>query len=93
MVEQTNAIQNSNIDGFKMYPNPNYGQFTLELFSEFSGGAGITITDVSGKIIKQLNSNGNNLLQIDMNDANPGIYFITVKQNDKLGTVKFSIVR
>ncbi|MBN2664496.1 MAG: T9SS type A sorting domain-containing protein [Bacteroidales bacterium] len=60
----------------KIYPNPNTGAFTLELFCEFTGWTA-TIYDARKQIIfeQQLNSNQT---FIDLGKLSPGVYILSL---------------
>ena len=64
---------------FEIYPNPSTGVYHLQ-FGEELNNAEITITDISGKIIYQNTING----IIDISDNADGIYFLTIKSENKV---------
>jgi propanediol utilization protein len=64
---------------FKVYPNPNNGEFTIELTN--INNSNITITNVLGQIIKTQKAELIN--QIDLNVFDKGIYFINVMENNQ----------
>ena len=64
---------------FKIYPNPNNGEFTIELTN--INNSNITITNVLGQIIKTQKAELMN--QIDLNLFDKGIYFINVMENNQ----------
>lgn len=67
-----------------VYPNPNNGDFTIDLNSEYYGDLNISINDLSGKLIysddvfKSQNILINN---ISIPDINKGMYFISFSYN------------
>ena len=63
----------------KVYPNPNNGEFTIELTN--INNSNITITNVLGQIIKTQKAELMN--QIDLNLFDKGIYFINVMENNQ----------
>ena len=63
----------------KVYPNPNNGEFTIELTN--INNSNITITNVLGQIIKTQKAELKN--QIDLNLFDKGIYFINVMENNQ----------
>ena len=83
----SNNINNSELEGFSIYPNPNYGVFNIKTTSEITN---IKITDISGKIVykNQLNQNIN---LIDLSNHKAGIYFIEVSSNKGISTKKIII--
>jgi len=80
-VNQCVGVTNQNIalGGVSIYPNPNNGEFTIELVSV--NYAYITITNVLGQIIKSQKAELIN--QIDLNAFDKGIYFINVMDNNQ----------
>jgi hypothetical protein len=69
---------------FQIYPNPNNGEFTIELLE----GTEVTIVNALGQTIMQLYLNaGKN--KIDLNDHAKGIYFVQRKSfNESVKLVK-----
>lgn len=66
---------------FQLYPNPSSGCFTL--FSEIDlGSASIEVYSSTGRLIKKVEPNGSNFIQLDLTENLPGIYLISVKTND-----------
>jgi hypothetical protein len=71
--------QNMGLGGVSIYPNPNNGEFTIELLSVKN--TYITITNVLGQIIKTQKAELIN--QINLNLFEKGIYFISVMDNNQ----------
>ena len=69
----------------KIYPNPNNGIFTLDL-SQKEQSSEIYIYNLSGKLVQQVNTSNNNV--IDINKQPSGIYFVKVVQQNGVNTVK-----
>jgi hypothetical protein len=82
---QTNSIKSiDEISNFvKLYPNPTSHQLTIETALKVSK---INIIDVTGKIIKTINTNTNT---IDVSDLSNGIYSIKLITKEKTITNKF----
>jgi hypothetical protein len=70
----------------ELLPNPTTGLFEIR-FSEANEGA-ITITDLNGKIIKQLDFSGSSFM-VDVNDCINGTYFIVLKTESSTQTIRF----
>ena len=89
-VNQCVGISNQNIGigGVSIYPNPNNGEFTIELVSV--NNAYITITNVLGQIIKTQKAELIN--QINLNLFEKGVYFINVMDNNQ-SVYKGSIIK
>ena len=63
-----------------IYPNPTCGDFTIDLGNIISS-VDITISDVAGQIIYEVNQNKNQKLIIPNNIFNSGIYFVKIENN------------
>ncbi len=69
-------IETENTSGITIFPNPSSGTIFIE--SPQTAIQRISITDVMGKIVKQIDVQ-NNHLQIDLKNEPEGIYFVTVR--------------
>ena len=67
------------LGGVSIYPNPNNGEFTIELVS--LNNTYITITNVLGQIIKSQKAELINQINLSLFDK--GIYFINVMENNQ----------
>jgi hypothetical protein len=66
----------------QVYPNPTTGLLTLDFNSANGGQYGITVTDLSGRVVlsKDLKANsGRNQHEIDLGFTNAGLYMIYLK--------------
>lgn len=71
----SNSLVEPEATAIGVYPNPAKDAITVIAPSSFSGG--ITIRDMSGRIVKAISgSTQTNLFQIDISDLKGGIYFI-----------------
>jgi hypothetical protein len=75
----TGISELSNQNGLTIYPNPNHGEFTIELVS--ANNTYITITNVLGQIIKTQKAELINQINLSLFDK--GIYFINVMENNQ----------
>jgi len=80
-------------DKLLITPNPVVKEFTLSTSFPENGPVSIRITDVNGKVVKQLSDNvsrGSVIIQIyDLERLQSGTYFLEVKQKDYVRTAKF----
>jgi beta-glucanase (GH16 family) len=67
---------------FNIYPNPNNGQFTLELNNN-EEKASVVVYDLMGKIVYSKNS-GQNIQKIDISEQAKGIYFVRVSIGEQV---------
>ena len=79
VTECTNIKTIASKAAIKVYPNPNNGEFTIELTN--INNSNITITNVLGQIIKTQKAELIN--QINLNAIEKGIYFINVMENNQ----------
>jgi uncharacterized protein (TIGR02145 family) len=83
------TIENSHSSTFRIYPNPMENQSILEILPPVSGNAMITIYDIIGKPVTQINSYFENARQeFKLSGLKNGIYVITVSGNDYQFTEK-----
>lgn len=72
------------VDVLSLFPNPNTGQFTLQLLSDNEGDANIRVFDLTGKMVSQqrfASSKGENRFEMDLTAQPAGIYFVEVMVN------------
>ncbi len=78
------------LKGFKLYPNPNRGHFTLEI-EDPSKDVSIAIYDALGNLVKKvIKNNSDKYYTIDANLAG-GIYNLRIEQNREIRTIRLII--
>lgn len=79
----------------KIYPNPNPGQFTLELnLHQPDKSLAIHIYDITGKVVfESVEATEGNLFRKELNVSNlqKGIYFIRITGKDRVGVKQIII--
>jgi hypothetical protein len=65
----------------KVYPNPNNGQFTVEL-SNFESRSTLFLVNTMGSIVFQGTINENESTQFELLNLNKGIYFLQVRNGN-----------
>ncbi|WP_339887495.1 T9SS type A sorting domain-containing protein [uncultured Flavobacterium sp.] len=78
---QTNTFNESNIT---MYPNPAKNQVTISLDNTNEIIEKISVVDILGKQVIQLNKVNEVTKSIDLSSLNTGIYFIEIEKQNKL---------
>jgi N-acetylmuramoyl-L-alanine amidase/Secretion system C-terminal sorting domain len=88
----TSTKEFSDLDYFKIYPNPNDGHFTLDLRLKKAQPFDILISDAIGRIVlsKKIAENSVDFtLPIDLQDMAQGFYFISLKNDSQIKTQRF----
>ena len=81
-------------NNFALYPNPNHGAFAIRFNSNSGNKIDIAVHDISGrKIYDRSFANNNGLFQqeITLNNAQSGVYLVTVVDGDKKITKRIAI--
>ncbi|HEX8517637.1 MAG TPA: SBBP repeat-containing protein [Bacteroidia bacterium] len=83
---------NSSITNF-IYPNPSNGSFILQSDLKFNTQLQIEILDLTGKLIKPVNSSaiGFNSLSINVSEISCGLYLLKVSDDNYTGIFKIII--
>lgn len=88
----TNVLNNTKHTDINIYPNPFESATTIEVVGLANEPTIITISDISGKVVKTLNSNSNKLLWDGLSDAgnevSDGIYILTIHVKDQIINTK-----
>lgn len=73
----------------RIYPNPNTGQFTVDLSAPARPGTLFRITDLSGRMVQEVRTEaGNTQQRIQSGNLPDGMYFLQVLENGSLIGVK-----
>jgi hypothetical protein len=79
---------------FSVYPNPNNGQFSVNLVTAEEGIANVIVRDIMGKVVKTTDVStvaGPNNFQVDLTSFGAGIYLLQVNQNGTTNTVRIVV--
>ena len=72
----------------KVYPNPTRGLFMLEFNIQCSLQLSISISDVTGRVIKELYTgkamSGDNVFSFDKSNLAAGVYFLNIKSGAEI---------
>lgn len=84
------AVESKEAKNIGIYPNPlSDGKLKIDL-SKTSGPSEIKLVDLSGKVLKQISSSDQSIINIDI-EANPGVYMIQILNNNKITTEKLIV--
>ena len=78
------GLDEDNMNALSVYPNPNKGQFSLNLPEE---DCEIVIFNSLGQQVYSQQAKGMTVLNLE--GLNDGMYFVTVKSEKVVGTLKF----
>ena len=82
-------IPATNSSFFKIYPNPNLGVFTLELYEvEALSGIRVEIYSLFGEKVKQIDLEGQLMYEFNLSTVPQGIYLIRVTKGNVHGFIK-----
>jgi|GEM_PF-4630289 len=88
----TSVNEYFNTNTIKLYPNPVDSNLTYQLDNELRGNLSITIFDINGSLIKQLDiqKQAQDLTQtIDVAELAAGIYIVQMQLNSEVGSMPF----
>ncbi len=85
-------IQNDIDNDINLFPNPVQSKATVEFNLSEINNVSISIVDAVGRTVKSISTNnlqqGQNKITLDFYEFNNGIYFLRIKSNDGLQTIK-----
>lgn len=85
----TMATDNITADSFAVYPNPSAGVFQIN--SRVQGAMQVTVTDITGKLIKNLTFDNLTPATIDLSNVVSGIYLAKISVNGSSVTKKLVV--
>jgi len=80
-------ISNSELNEFKLYPNPNNGNFVI---SGLAVGSSYQILDKQGKLVRSDMVNSERE-EISLKNVSDGIYFLKISASGKETSIKFTV--
>lgn len=86
------STEHSVLDEFRMYPNPVSDLLHLEFGSDLKNGL-LEITDMSGKVIWQSETNNRDSFVIDVRNITNGFYFVKAQTLNEVRVLKLVISR
>jgi minor extracellular serine protease Vpr len=91
LLEPTGIVHLKNTGRILVYPNPGNRQHFVEYLSEGNESLQISITDASGRLVRNetwVVSEGSNVKNLDLDSDSPGIYFLQLKGRKGISTVR-----
>ena len=87
------ATDSFGLESFTLYPNPNNGSFTVSFNSNSSNDISIMVHDIRGREIANKNYSNTGLFEqtLQLNNAQAGVYLVTVKDGDRKEVKKIII--
>lgn len=87
------STQNFSLKDFKIYPNPNNGNFNIQFDSQSGNEIKVGVHDIRGRQIFNQSFENTGLFNqnLELNDIQSGVYLVTVQDGDKKETRKIVI--
>jgi hypothetical protein len=86
-IDLSTGISKLNADNITIYPNPTSQLLNIDLGSN-TNFESIILTDLQGKIVKQLNQGNSSKLQIDLSNLSNGLYMLKINTTNGLNIHK-----
>jgi len=83
----SNYVKQLSYNIFSIYPNPTTGKVQISL-NEQQVGSTLQITDINGRVVKQLTIEQLNTLTIDLSNQAKGVYFVKLISESGVSTQK-----
>ncbi len=87
----TVGVDKEPVSEFRMYPNPATDMLMLEMVSRSAGESTVKIYNLTGKAVLNRMTSDRKMV-IDVNQFDPGIYFVIVESGSDITTRKLSII-
>lgn len=88
----TSVNEVENVNSISVYPNPFTNNFTLNITATQSENLNITLVDISGRLVKEINNEvvaaGAHTFTINTNNVQSGVYFVKIQNNNESTTIK-----
>ncbi|HCR53574.1 MAG TPA: hypothetical protein DIW27_04100, partial [Cytophagales bacterium] len=83
---------------FSVFPNPGYGEFTVQVSGTLSSDAELIIYDAHGRVVKkrfkpETTNLENPQIRLNLEDLKPGNYILKLRSNQYADSQKLVIVR
>lgn len=88
------GLSDVNMDDLvQVYPNPNNGNFTIQIDAVLNANTSVTVVNAQGQTVRVIENAQfvGGELQVNLNGTAPGVYFVRVKTGDQLVNKKITI--
>jgi hypothetical protein len=75
-ISSVSLFENTFMDNLKVYPNPNSGNFTVDI-GQVTDKVDVTVLDLQGRIVLRKEFTQTQLFQMNLNDS-AGIYIVSI---------------
>ncbi|NRA92190.1 MAG: T9SS type A sorting domain-containing protein, partial [Psychroserpens sp.] len=84
-VEEQLSVEEFDQDNFAIFPNPNKGEFTIQLNSNSGKDISVDVFDIRGRKIfdQSFNNNGDFNETVSLRNVQSGMYLVTVNDGNK----------
>ena len=82
------SVKDYHMAGLSVYPNPVNDKLTIDTAAFNSATANVTVYDITGKMVYNVEQSVTGNIQIDMASYNTGLYLVTVSAENKTLTQK-----
>jgi hypothetical protein len=83
------TVRGKGMFSVEAFPNPVKEQFTLEVYGQAGNNPYVTVTNLEGKVLKQISMSGNKA-EINMNGFASGMYLVKYHDDDHGETIKIT---
>ncbi len=88
----TLGIEQLAVEAFVLYPNPASEQLWINTEASFANRT-LSVVDIQGRILSQHDWKSSNSMMIPTNDLTNGIYYLRIQEENKVGTLKFTVLK
>jgi hypothetical protein len=93
VVMNRSAVKDLEESGVALFPNPNNGQFSLVLTENFGQNINIEITNMTGAVVKSINTLNNGTISVNTGDVADGTYLVRVRSGKRTAIRRITVRR
>ncbi len=87
-VNSVGIAENERIGTLSVFPNPGEGMVNLTFSDKLNQGH-LTVYNLSGQVVYTRENLSGTAIQVDLSVAEPGIYFLEVRENNRISRAKW----